>query len=205
MRRSSVLFLSRTFLLALALVGSAWEVLPLVAFLWAALVIQWGVPTRVGRWLLPVSGLLAGAGVLVKFNEGVVALVLVGTAAWWISPFRWRAVGICAGAALAGVVVPWIAMGNGLAGLPDWILSSTRMAAGYSAGLPYEDITRGWEYPLFIGAVGVVAWFAWQEGDAPRGPGASRSSCLACSSSSLCSSTVSCATTSATRPRASRP
>ncbi len=143
------------------------EVLPLIAFLWAALVIQWGVPGRVGRWLLPVSGVLAGMGLLIKFNEGVVALVLAGVAAWWLGPGRWRAVGVFAGAALAGVVVPWVAMGNGLAGLPDWLRASARIAAGYSSGLPYEDITRSWEYPLFIGAVGVIAWFAWQEGDAP--------------------------------------
>mgnify|MGYP002805721285 CR=1 FL=1 len=154
-------------LLTCRLLDDSREVLPLIAFLWAALVIQWGVPARVGRWLLPLSGLLAGVGLLIKFNEGVVALVLAGVAAWWLGPGRWRAVGVFAGGALAGIVVPWVAMGNGIAGLPDWILASARIASGYSAGLPYEDATRAWEYPLFIAAVGVIAWFAWQEGDAP--------------------------------------
>ncbi|WP_217922579.1 hypothetical protein [Miltoncostaea oceani] len=141
------------------------EVLPLVAFLWAAYVVQWGVPARLGRVLLPVSGVVCGAGILIKINEGVVALALCAVAAWWLGPGRWRALGILAGSAAAAVVVLWTAFGNGVTGLPGWVVASVRIAAGYSAGLPYEAPGRGWEYALFVALVAAIAWFAWLSGE----------------------------------------
>lgn len=141
------------------------EVLPLVAFLWAALVVQWGVPPRIGRVLLPVSGVVAGMGVLIKFNEGAIAVALAGVAALWLGPRGWRALGIFAGSVAAGVLVPWLALGNGISGLPRWMVASVRIAGGYSAGLPAETAGRGWEYPLFIVVVAVIGWFAWRSGE----------------------------------------
>jgi len=150
------------------------EVLPLIAFLWAALVVQWDVPPRLGRVLLPVSGFVAGMGILIKFNEGVIAVALAGVAAWWLGPRRWRALGVFAASVLAGVLVCWLALGNGLTGLPRWAIASVRVAGGYSAGLPFEANGRGWEYPLFIAVVAVIGWFAWRSAEGlarPRGIG----------------------------------
>lgn len=141
------------------------EVLPLVAFLWAALVVQWDVPPRWGRALLPLSGFVAGMGVLIKFNEGVIAVGLAGVAAWWLGPRRWRAVGVFAASVVAGVLVWWLALGNGLTGLPRWTVASVRIAGGYSAGLPFEANGRAWEYPLFIVVVAVIGWFAWRSAE----------------------------------------
>lgn len=143
------------------------EVLPLVAFLWAALVVQWGIPHRLGRILLPVSGALCGLGTLVKLNEGVVAIACAGVAAWWLQPGRWRALGVFAGSTLASILLLWTAMGHGLVGLLDWTVASVRVAAGYSAGLPFEDPPRAWEYPLFILVVVGVAYMAWQGWSGP--------------------------------------
>lgn len=137
------------------------EVLGLIAFLWAALVVQGDVPTRVARYLLPLSGAVAGLGVLIKLNEGIVVALLLAVAAWWQPPGRWRALGVYAGAFVASVVVLWVATGNGIAGLPRWMSASIQVAGGYSGGLLFEDPTRGWEYPVFIILVSWLAWFGW--------------------------------------------
>lgn len=154
--------------LACRLLDDGREVLPAIALLWVALVVQWGIPPRLGRVLLPVSGFIAGAEILVKLNEGVVALVLGGIAAWWLGPRGLRALAVFGGSALAGLVVPWVLLGNGLGGIVDWLVASVRVAAGYSAGLPYEDPSLRWEYPLFIVALVVIAWCVFQ-GSGPLG------------------------------------
>jgi hypothetical protein len=143
------------------------EVLPLVAFLWAALVLQWGVPPRLGRVLLPASGVLTGLGVLIKINEGVIALALFGAAAWWSGPRRFRALGEFAGVVIVTVVVAWVALGHSLGGLAGWVAASIEVARGYSAGLPFEDPELAWEYPLFIALVGGMGWFVWTSAEAP--------------------------------------
>jgi hypothetical protein len=150
---------------SLQLLDEGREVLPVVAFLWAALVVQWGVPARAARVLLPLSGLVCGVGVLVKVNEGVVAIVMAGVAAWWLAPGRWRGLAVLAGSTLATVVVAWVATGNGIAGLPEWVRNSIWVAGGYSAGLPAETPGRGWEYPLFAVLVAGIAFLAWQSGE----------------------------------------
>jgi hypothetical protein len=153
--------------LACRLLDDGREVLPAIALLWVGLTVQWGVPARVGRVLLPISGLIAGAAILIKINQGSAAVVLGGIAAWWLGPRGMRALGIFAASVVAGVLVPWAILGNGVKGIGDWLVASVRVAAGYSAGLPFEDPSLSWEYPLFISVMAVLAYCVFQGSDAP--------------------------------------
>jgi hypothetical protein len=64
---------------------------------------------------------------------------------------------------LAGsVLVLWVATGQPVGALPDYVLNSARISLGYGAAVGVEAPGLGWQYPAAFVALALGLWAAWQ-------------------------------------------
>jgi hypothetical protein len=137
------------------------ETLAMIVFLWAAMAIAGDVGPRLGRVLVPVGGAVSALALLDKFNVGVVCILLTALAVPWLAPGRWRALAVASGAFLATFLVMWLALGGSLDEIVPWLRGTAELGSGFSAGMPVEDPSRAWEYPVFAVGVAGLAVGAW--------------------------------------------
>lgn len=124
--------------------------------------------------LFGLTGLIAGIGVLVKFNTGCAA-VLVGALLASSMP-RWRqALAAFFAAAVVGAGGGWLAAGQRFADFAGWVHGSVELSVRYSSAMRHvrEDLA-GW-LPLAalaygLGMAAVVGALAWSSASrfAPR-------------------------------------
>jgi hypothetical protein len=101
-------------------------------------------------WLSCVLGAIAAVQVLVKLNNGLTCLVLFALAAWRLPPSRMRAEAILVGSFLVALVVLWLATGNPVGDLPEWVRHSQQVVSGYTDAMALEDHTRRKQYVLAL-------------------------------------------------------
>jgi hypothetical protein len=136
------------------------DFLPLIALglaLWAL-----AEPAGAAARLLPlVGGVLAAAAALTKTNMGVAAIgvVLVAAAAGGL-----RRLGATVAVVVAAFAVLWVAFGNSLADVPEWLRLSASLVSGYSAAMQLERPGQSDDYllaavvaALLLAAAGVAA------------------------------------------------
>lgn len=140
----------RTLPLALALVlasvvaASVTDVLPAVAFVIAGVALVDGKGTS--RTVLAATGPpLAAIALLVKINEGILAATLIAIALVtleWGEPRRLlRSAGIFAVVFVAG----WLAAGQSLGNLDDYVQGAAEIASGYSVGQVADSPAVSWD------------------------------------------------------------
>ena len=102
-----------------------------------------------------VAGIAAGAILLVKLNDGVLALVLLALALRRLAP-------VLIVVAVPTVVVLWVAAGNPISALPHWLAASAHVISGYSETMASEGSARGaetsWAIVLVVGGAALLLW-----------------------------------------------
>ena len=111
--------------------------------------------------LVAAFGALAGVHSLVKLNSGLtIALLGLVAAVALVPERRLRALGAYAGAALAALVVCWLALGQALDDLPLYVVRGADVITGFAGALSREDPGREWEYLLALAVVAVLSYGA---------------------------------------------
>jgi len=116
-------------------------------------------------WWLLLTGLLAGASLLVKFNTGLTAIAIAAVVGFARTPIL-RGVLIAAGGVIGGVLLAWIAAGESLAHFPAFLARSIDLAVGFRGGMgstPADDrlLALAWPVLGFV-VIGVTLFLAYR-------------------------------------------
>lgn len=140
----------------------------LLSALVALVIIQQPLRPARRRWLVPVLlGAFAAMCLLIKLDGGVLALLVLGTAAWFQGARRWIGLGQFTVGYVVAFVLGWVATGNHLSDIPRWLAWSRQMVGGYTGGAAFTDERVGgtWHFTVVFAAIallGVGAWWAWR-------------------------------------------
>jgi hypothetical protein len=140
--------------LVAALPTAASDYVLLLALLGAVWVLDRDI-TPGAVWLVPLAGVLAAFGLLVKLNAGIVSLALFALAAWRLRPGSWRSEVVLGGSFAVSLVGLWTLTGNPLGNLPTWLHESFHVVSSYSDAMALEAPAHAWDY--LIGAALVAA------------------------------------------------
>lgn len=110
------------------------------------------------RGLLLAAGLGAWAAfeTLGKLSIGAVILVVLAIALGAPREDRARRLAAFAGAAAVGLAVLWLARGQSLGALPDYIRYSLSVVFGYSSAMGVEEQGASWHYWVALGIAAVA-------------------------------------------------
>ena len=122
-------------------------------------------PDRAERasWTLALAGgVFAGLALLVKLNDGVAVSAIVGVGLLG-GPRPLRALLLGALAFALSLATAWLALGQPLGALPDYVRTGYSLASGYPDAMG-EDLlvaTGHWEAPVVIASAVILSTGAW--------------------------------------------
>ena len=124
-------------------------------------VLRASVPVR-ARWWLPlvaVGGALAAFQALIKLNTAAMTIALVLIAVLVAAPAgrRLLSAGVLAGTFAVFLVAFWIAWGQDLGALPDYVRHSAAIVKGFQEYMYTEADGRQWEYYGAALVLGILA------------------------------------------------
>jgi hypothetical protein len=134
---------------------------PALAFLWCAHAIR----RSSDRLFLAVAvggGLSGALQLLVRLNVGIVVLALCGLTLVMERQRRLRNLAVFVASAVVSFLGFWLAAGQDLHAIPDYLGYSFELVAGYSDAMGFEDPTREWEYFAAAAVAGVVVFIGWR-------------------------------------------
>ena len=135
---------------------------PAAAFVWAATAVQRPRERPVGWWWVPVTGALAGIALLVKVNDGLLAMALLAVAAWFARPRGPWALSAFGGTVATTVVTTWVLLGRDLGDGVVWVRDSLDITRGYSEAMVFEATSTGWQYLVGAAVLAVSALLVWR-------------------------------------------
>jgi hypothetical protein len=112
-------------------------------------------------WAL--GSLVAITQLLVKFNDGIYCLGLLGLGVLALSERRLRAVAATAALGLTLLVALWLLAQQRLEDLAPWLLGSLELTSGYTEAMSVEYVERLPEYAIGAVLLAATLWFARQE------------------------------------------
>jgi hypothetical protein len=112
-------------------------------------------------WAL--GSLVAITQLLVKFNDGIYCLGLLGLGVLALSERRLRAVAATAALGLTLLVALWLLAQQRLEDIAPWLLGSLELTSGYTEAMSVEYVERLPEYAIGAVLLAVTLWFARQE------------------------------------------
>ena len=129
------------------------------------LAVAWIIDRLQSPWWLLLTGLLAGASLLVKFNTGLTAIAIAAVVGFSRTPIL-RGVLIAAGGAIGGVLLAWVAAGESLARFPTFLGRSLDLALGFRRGMgtpPVDDrlLVLAWPVLGFV-VIGGTLFLAYR-------------------------------------------
>jgi hypothetical protein len=138
-----------------ALSAEITDVLAAIVFVVAIGVVleQLPIDRRYWVWIAPVAGALAAIAVLMKFNVGMLAVIVFPLAIWSAPPGRWRSEARFFGTFLGVMLVLWLLAGGNPLDITTWLRHSYEFAAGYGDGGLLNDPRRAWELTAFAGLI----------------------------------------------------
>ena len=116
-----------------------------LAVIWCLVALQDEAPRWVGRAVIVGGGALAGLELLVKPNIGVTILVIVLVTTLALEGDRLRNVLKLAGAFLVTATVGWLASGQGVGSVGDYVTSSIQVISGYQEAMQLEKSPVAWD------------------------------------------------------------
>lgn len=139
------------------------ETLLIVAFA-AAVELLRRDPVRRPDWVAVMAGILSGAAMLGKLNDGVfiTALSVVVVAA--VARRRLRSLVVLGTAFTATFLVLWMATGQGPADMAGYVRASLDLISGYSDAMGAYRPAYNWMYLAFGVTALLVLWLAWNAG-----------------------------------------
>jgi hypothetical protein len=102
-----------------------------------------------GRWTAVLAlglGVLAGIELLSKLSTGITLAALGVVAVLAPAERRRLGAGAFAGGAAGALVLGWLATGQSLGAVDDYLRGSYEIVSGYSEAMYFEDPNAGWEY-----------------------------------------------------------
>jgi hypothetical protein len=94
---------------------------------------------RAATRLALAGGLLAGLALLVKLDDGIAATTIVAAGLLGLPQAR-RTLALAAGSLVATVLIAWLALGQPLTALPDYLRTGVAVVKGYVDAMGYDVI-----------------------------------------------------------------
>ncbi len=108
-------------------------------------------------------GVAAAVAVLGKINVGVFVAAMGLATALTIDGRWWRGLAAYIVAGAGATLALWLALGQRLSDLPDFVRAAYEIAVGYSAAMGTDrDPALLWIYLAFAVGAGLVVWAAWR-------------------------------------------
>ena len=148
-------------LVALVVVPFVANPLPPLVFGWALWLL---VRERTARhWAVFAvgAGLLGGLELLGKVNTGVLIVALGAITVASAPRDRVRLVATYAAATVTGLLVGWVAAGQRLLDLNDYLVNAVRVASGYSTSMLTVADNLAWHYSAALIVFALAAYGAW--------------------------------------------
>lgn len=144
-------------------------VVPLVSNPLASLVFGWALWMLLGeertrrQWtaFAAGAGVLGGIELLGKINLGVLLVALGAVAVAFAPRDRLRLAAVYAGASAGGLLLGWIATGQRLLDVNDYLVNAARVAGGYSSAMLFTDPGGKWEYTAALVLFALAAYGVW--------------------------------------------
>jgi hypothetical protein len=134
-----------------------------IAFVWCVAALQSGSPTWVRRLVVWGGGPFAAIEILAKLNTGIIVLALVALTVIAIDIDRRRNLALLAVSFAGSVALLWLATGQAVADVGEFLSGSREIISGYSTGARLEWEQRRYDYallPLVLVATAAIGWFA---------------------------------------------
>jgi hypothetical protein len=107
-------------------------------------------------WFPYAGGALAALQLLIKFDTGIVALVIVAITLWVRAERRIREELSMLVSFFAALFVLWTVAGQHLIDIPTFVRRSLQVASGYSSAMGAEEAHRAGEYLIIAFALAIV-------------------------------------------------
>ncbi|HEX8123877.1 MAG TPA: hypothetical protein VF549_21690 [Solirubrobacteraceae bacterium] len=148
-------------LIALVVAPMVANPLPPLVFAWGLWLVT-GERTRRQRLTFAIgAGALGGLELLGKINIGVLVVALGAIAVLFAPRERLRLTAIYAGSTVGGLLLGWVATGQRLLDLNDYLVNSARVASGYSTAMVITVGPAAWQYTAAAVVFGLFAYACW--------------------------------------------
>ena len=153
-------------LVAVPVAAAIWQEPTLVIAFTAAVALTAGRASGRGAQAIALGlGVLCGFELLAKLNAGI-TLTAFAVIALVAAPRPRRALAApLAGGALVTLVIGWLATGQSLGGIDDYVSSGFQIVSGYSEAMGFQDTLTGWERTAALLLAGVGFAVAWRAGE----------------------------------------
>ena len=149
--------------IALVVVPFVPHALPPLVFGWAMWLLVRERSSRAWLAFAVCAGVIGGVELLVKVNIGVLLVALGGVTVAFAPRDRLRRTVVWAASAAGGLLVAWLAAGQRLLDLNDYLVKAGDLASGYSMSMLYTTPELAWHYSaaaVLFGLLGYAAWSA---------------------------------------------
>ena len=146
---------------ALVVVPFVQHPLPPLVFGWAMWLLVRERTSRAWLAFAVCAGVIGGLELLVKVNIGVLLVALGGATVAFAPRDRLRCVLVWAASVAAGLVAGWLATGQRLLDLNDYLINAGRIASGYSMAMLSATPSLAWHYSAALIIFGILAYAAW--------------------------------------------
>jgi hypothetical protein len=102
------------------------------------------------------GGLLAGLALLVKLDDGIAATTIVAAGLLGLPQAR-RSLALGAGSLVATAVIVWLALGQPLTALPDYLSTSAAVIKGYVDAMGYDAVGADAHWIVLVAIASAVA------------------------------------------------
>ena len=125
--------------------------------LWCLIALQRDAPAWTARLVVYGGGGLAAVEAMIKLNVGLTVGVLVVICVLGLPGSASRNLGRLAASFAASFAALWLAAGQGLANLDDYLRTSIEIISGYQRSMQLEGGAVGWDWAAAIAVVGATA------------------------------------------------
>ncbi len=132
-----------------------------LVFIWCVAVLRGDAPRRALPLLVYGGGALAAIEALAKLNVGIIVAGLVAVTILALGRDRWRNLAGFAVTFLAVASALWLAAGQTVSNIDDYLLGWSELASGFSTGARLEFEERDYDYYLVPAALVAAAALGW--------------------------------------------
>jgi hypothetical protein len=140
--------------------GAASRTEPAIVLIIALWAVGDGVTGRDSMIVAGALGAISGLQLLCKLSIGIDCALTATLVVLSLTDRRWKLAGICAGAGAVVLLGGWIAAGQPLGALGDYLKMGLQIVFGYGPAMSLYDPTSDWAYVPALLLLGVGVWAA---------------------------------------------
>jgi hypothetical protein len=150
-----------SFLLAVVAAGFGVALIEPVVFLIAAvLLLAWAPRGWRSDLVAAGAGAACGFELLDKFSTGITLTVMTAVLIAGLPRRRLQALGIAAGSLVASFLIFWLATGQGLGSIGDYLKNAEQIVSGYAAAMELAAAGLGWQAAAALIGLAIGVWAA---------------------------------------------